>query len=308
MRLEQLEYVTTVARCGSFRRAAELLHLSQPALSEGVRALERELGVELLERGRSGTKISEDGAELLPLMMTVIDAADRLRQKAEGGAQPNRTVRLGTVTAATAPLLSPVVAEFRRDHPETAVEVIGSPQAEIHGALREGKLDLGLVNYLEGEPVSEEFETVELLRGRPVAVVAPDSPLAALDEVTPADLLTEPLIAMRQGYVMYRYLERLFGGRAPALSFSADGAELGKLMVAEGLGTALLPDYSVAGDPLESGGKIVHRPIAGDDTAVTLVIQRRSSGSPTRAARDLHRLFVEHSGGLVAAGDALTGL
>jgi DNA-binding transcriptional LysR family regulator len=235
-------------------------------------------------------------------MLTVIDAADRLRQQAGGGEQPSRAVRLGTVTAATAPLLSPVVAEFRTTHPETAVEVIGSPQAEIHEALREGRLDLGLVNYLEGEPIADEFETVELLRGRPVVVVAPDSPLAELSQVSPADLLTQPLIAMRQGYVMYRYLERLFGGRAPALSFSADGAELGKLMVAEGLGAALLPDYSVVGDPLESGGKIVHRPVAGDDTAVFLVVQRRAAGSATRAARDLHRLFVEHSGGIVAAG------
>jgi DNA-binding transcriptional LysR family regulator len=295
MRLEQLEYVTTVARCGSFRRAAELLHLSQPALSEGVRTLERELGVELLERGRSGTKISEDGAELLPLMLTVIDAADRLRRRAEGGTNPSRAVRLGTVTAATAPLLSPVVAAFRELHPDTAVEVVGAQQAEIHEHLREGKLDLGLVNYLEGEAVAEEFETVELLRGRPVVCVPPGSPLAAQDSVTPAELLTEPLIAMRQGYVMFRYLERLFGGRAPSFSFSADGAELGKLMVAEGLGSALLPDYSVVGDPLETSGKIVHRPIAGDDTAVFLVVQRRTSSSPTQAARDLHRLFVERT-------------
>ena len=62
MRIEQLEYVTAVARCGSFRRAAELLHLSQPALSENVRTLERELGVEILDRGRSGTKVGEHGA------------------------------------------------------------------------------------------------------------------------------------------------------------------------------------------------------------------------------------------------------
>jgi DNA-binding transcriptional LysR family regulator len=295
MRLEQLEYVTTVARCGSFRRAAELLHLSQPALSEGVRALERELGVELLERGRSGTKISEDGAELLPLMLTVIDAADRLRQRAEGGTNPKRAVRVGTVVAATAPLLSPVVAGFRESHPDTAVEVVSAQQAEIHESLREGKLDLGLVNYLEGEPIAEEFETVELLRGRPVVCVAPESPLAALPAISPAELLTEPLIAMRQGYVMYRYLERLFGGRAPSFSFSADGAELGKLMVAEGLGSAILPDYSVTGDPLEASGRIVHRPVAGDDTAVFLVIQRRSSASPTQAARDLHRLFLERA-------------
>lgn len=296
MRLEQLEYVTTVARCGSFRRAAELLHLSQPALSEGVRTLERELGVELLERGRSGTKISAEGSELLPLMLSVIDAADQLRQNADGGTRANRTVQLGTVTAATAPLLSPTIAAFRRAHPETAVEVVTAQQAEVHLALREGKMDLGLVNYLEGEPIAAEFETVELLRGRPVACVAPGSRLAALEKVTVADLLAEPLIAMRPGYVMYRYLERLCGGRAPAFSFSADGSELGKLLVAQGLGSALLPDYSVVGDPLETSGAITHRPIAGDDTAVFLVIQRRGSGSPTRAARDLHRLFLEQAG------------
>jgi DNA-binding transcriptional LysR family regulator len=295
MRLEQLEYVTTVARCGSFRRAAELLHLSQPALSEGVRTLERELGVELLERGRSGTKISEEGRELLPLMLTVIDAADHLRQSADGGTRANRTLQLGTVTAATAPLLSPTIGEFRRAHPETAVEVVTAQQAEIHLDLREGKMDLGLINYLEGESISDEFETVELLRGQPVVCISPSSRLAELDAVRVEDLLAEPLIAMRPGYVMYRYLERLFGGRAPSFSFSADGSELGKLLVAQGLGSALLPDYSVIGDPLETSGAITQRPIAGDDTAVVLVIQRRRSGSPTRAARDLHRLFVERA-------------
>ncbi len=296
MRLEQLEYVTTVARSGSFRRAAELLHLSQPALSEGVRALERELGLELLERGRSGTKISGAGRDLLPLMYAVIDAADQLRQSADGGAGTNRVVQLGTVTAATAPLLSPTIGAFRQAHPETAVEVVTAQQAEIHLALREGKMDLGLINYLEGEPISEEFETIELLRGEPVACVSPDSPLAELEAVPVAELLAEPLIAMRPGYVMYRYLERLCGGRVPSFSFSADGAELGKHLVAQGLGTAVLPDYSVVGDPLETSGAITHRPIAGDDTAVFLVIQRRRSASPTRAGRDLHRLFVERGG------------
>lgn len=307
MRLEQLEYVTTVARSGSFRRAAELLHLSQPALSEGVRTLERELGLELLERGRSGTKISAVGRDLLPLMHAVIDAADQLRQSAGGAAGTNRVVQLGTVTAATVPLLSPVIGEFRQAHPETAVEVVTAQQAEIQLALREGKMDLGLINYLEGEAISEEFETVELLRGEPVACVSPDGPLAELEAVPVEDLLAEPLIAMRPGYVMYRYLERLCGGRVPTFSFSADGSELGKLLVAQGLGTAVLPDYSIVGDPLETSGAITHRPIAGDDTAVFLVIQRRRSASPTRAARDLHRLFLERGGQQPASEPAAAG-
>ena len=65
MRTEQLEYVAAVARLGSFRRAAEELHISQPALSETVRNLERELGVDIFERDRSGASLSADGRDLL---------------------------------------------------------------------------------------------------------------------------------------------------------------------------------------------------------------------------------------------------
>lgn len=66
-------------------------------------------------------------------------------------------------------------------------------------------------------------------------------------------------------------------------------------MVAEGLGVTVLPDYSVVGDPLERTGAITCRPLAGDATTVLLVVQRSRTGSVSRAARDLHRIFVERS-------------
>jgi DNA-binding transcriptional LysR family regulator len=66
-------------------------------------------------------------------------------------------------------------------------------------------------------------------------------------------------------------------------------------MVAEGLGVTVLPDFSVIGDPLETSGLITWRPIAGDATQVRLVIQRLRSASPPRAARDLHRMFVQRA-------------
>jgi DNA-binding transcriptional LysR family regulator len=94
---------------------------------------------------------------------------------------------------------------------------------------------------------------------------------------------------------MHRYMHRLLRGEPPAISFSSDGAEMGKLMVAEGLGLTVLPDYSVIGDPLEQHGVITWRPLAEDDTGVQLVIQRARSGSPPLAARDLHRIFVERA-------------
>jgi DNA-binding transcriptional LysR family regulator len=292
VRIEQLEYVATVARLGSFRRAADELHISQPALSGSVRSLERELGVDLLDRGRYGARMSDSGRELFPYILTLLDSFDRLRYAAGEQHRSVRLVRLGTVSAATAPLLAPTIQQFRQSHPLTQVEVIGAQQAEIHRGVLEGSFDLGLVNYLDGDDMPPELETTPLLRGRPVVVLRADSPLAQHSAVSTADLLAEPLIVMRSGYVMHRYLHRLLQGQPPAFSYSTDGAEMGKLMVAEGLGLTVLPDFSVIGDPLEQHGVITWRPLADDDTGVELVIQRARSGSVPLAARDLHGIFV----------------
>lgn len=292
MRIEQLEYVSTVARLGSFRKAAVELHISQPALSETVRKLERELGVDVLDRRRSGATLSESGRALLPHMIEAIEAVDRLRQAAGGGRRRGCTVRVGTVSAATVPLMTPTIQEFHDSHPETAVEIVTAQQDQIHRALLEGGMDIGLVNYLGGDDLPPELESTELLRGRPVACMRPDSPLAARAEVSPAELLAQPLVAMRPGYLMYRYLHRLGNGAELSFAYSADGAEMGKLMVAAGLGVAVLPDYSVRGDPLERRGDITYREIAGEATEIRLVAQLPRSSSTPRPVRELHDLFV----------------
>lgn len=295
MRIEQLEYVTSVARHGSFRRAAEELHISQPALSETVRKLEQELGVDILDRRRSGATISKDGRELLPYMQDAIDAFDRLRRVAGDQHRNGRVVRLGTVTAATVPLMTPTIHAFRESHRATLVEIVTAQQEQIHRALLEGSMDLGLVNYLGGDDMPPEFEATELLRGRPVVCIRPDDPLAAKARITREELLAQSLVAMRSGYVMHRYLHRLCAGAEPHFSYSADGAEMGKLMVAAGLGVAVLPDYSVIGDPLAERGDIAYREIEGDRTEVLLVLHRRRASSTPRPVRDLHELFVKRA-------------
>ena len=100
---------------------------------------------------------------------------------------------------------------------------------------------------------------------------------------------------MRAGYLMHRFALRLFGSHMPPVSYTTDGAELGKVMVAEGLGFTVLPDYSVAGDPLERVGMITHRPIAGDRTAITLVLRSRPRERVPHAVRDLRAALVAHA-------------
>ncbi len=275
MRIEQLEYLVAVSRHGSLRRASEELHLSQPALSEAIRNLERELRVTLLDRHRSGAKVSLAGRELLAPMADVLESVGRLRAAAGDQLATRRLLRVGTVNAGTAGLVLPAMRSFQDQYPAFTVEMRTMQQCEIEAGLAEGTLDLGLVNLLDGDDIPPELESTPLLKGRPVAVLPGTHPLAARSEVPAAELRTERLIAMRAGYIMHRFAHRLFGADRPAEWHTADGAEMGKLMVAEGIGFTVLPDYSVYGDPLERAGLIVARLIAGDRTTITMAALRR---------------------------------
>jgi DNA-binding transcriptional LysR family regulator len=287
MRLEQLEFVTAVVKHGSLRRASEHLHISQPALSEGVGKLERELGVTLLDRRRSGARISRQGRELLDGMADVLEAAERLRAAAGDQQGSPRAVRMGTVNTGTSALVVPAVREFQGSRPSTEVEVIDLQQREIQLGVVEGSLDLGLVNLLAGDDLPEGVESTVLVHGSPVVVLPADHPLTAHACVTVADLRQERFVGMRAGYVMHRFAHRLFGAQFPVATYSTDGAAMGKLLVAEGLGLTVLPDYSVIDDPLHRAGLITHRPISGDRTTVSLVLLQRNGQRAPQSVRDL---------------------
>ena len=295
MRIEQLEYLAAVTQHGSLRRASESMPISQPALSEAVGKLERELGVPLLDRRRSGARISRQGQDLLPYMTQVLDAVDRLRQAAGDQTLVSRNLRIGTVNAANSTLLVPAVQDFRHRNGGTGVEVLSTQQSEIYLGLAEGSLDLGLVNVLPGDDVPPHLTSRELVRGRPVVCLRTDHPLARLDEVSVDELREEPFITMRAGYLMHRFTHRLFGGRMPATSFSTDGAEMGKLMVAEGLGVTVLPNYSLISDPLSTAGLITHRPIASDDTALTLLMVIRNVAVTPPALRLMQSTLLDRA-------------
>lgn len=275
MRLEQLEYVVAVTRYGSLRKASEHLHVSQPALSEAVGKLERELGLPLLDRRRTGSRISRAGRELLPHMVDVLESVDRLRTAAGDQGVTGRVLRIGTVNGATSTVLVPAIKALRAHQPETSVEVLPLQQHEIHAGLLDGSLDLGLVNLLDDDAVPTDLTSTVLLHGHPVAVLPPSHALAQHDALDADQLRTERFILMRSGYLMHRVANRLFGSDLPQQAHSTDGADLGKLMVADGLGITLLPDFSVVGDPLHAAGLVTTRPLRGDRTAVRLVLQHR---------------------------------
>lgn len=290
MRIEQLEYLAAVTRYGSLRRASERLHISQPAISEAIRKLERELGVTLLDRHRSGARISLAGRELLQPIVDVLESVERLKAAAGDQLAARRLLRIGTVNAGTAGLVLPAIRAYQATHRSAAVEIRNLQQDEIHVALAEGTLDLGLVNLLDGDDIPPDLEVTPLLSGRPAAVLPAGHPLAAKAVVTADDLRAERFVAMRAGYLMYRFAHRLFGSDLPASWHSTDGAEMGKMMVAEGIGLTVLPDYSVLGDPLEQAGIIVARPLEGNTVITMTALHRRAARVLPAVTQLLHHL------------------
>ena len=265
MRIEQLEYLAAVTQHGSLRQASERLHLSQPALSEALSKLERELGVTLLDRRRSGARISRQGQELLPTMVEVLEAVDRLR----AGRRRPRPCRCGCCASApSTPVRRPCWCPRCTRSASTTrgpVEMVNIRPQEIHEGLVEGGLDLGLVNVLPGDDVPPDLRRCELA-ARPSGGVLPHrppvrdltrwSPTQLRRRAVRGDALGLPHAPLRPPALRRRPCRRR--------RYSTDGAEMGKLMVADGLGVTILPDYSIDGDPIVRAGLMTHRPLAGD--------------------------------------------
>lgn len=303
MRIEQLEYLAAVTEHGSLRRASEAMHISQPALSEAVTKLEKELGTTLLDRRRTGSRISRQGLDLLQNMTEVLEAVDRLRQAAGQQSVRRRDLRIGTVDTASSSLLVPALRDLHARHGSGGIEVVNARQADIQQGLAEGSLDLGLVNVLPGDEVPPTLVADTLIEGAPVACLRADHPLAARERLSVDDLRTEPHVLMRPGFVMHRYAQRLFAGSLPGTTYANDGAETGKAMVAAGLGIAILPDFSITADPLVRAGVLTTRPIATARTTVTLLMLRRRVDRVPEPLRDLQTALVRRARAYVASAE-----
>ena len=291
MRIEQLEYLAAVTEHGSLRRASEAMHISQPALSEAVTKLEKELGTTLLDRRRTGSRISRQGLDLLQNMTEVLEAVDRLRQAAGQQSARRRDLRIGTVVTASASLLAPALRDLHARHGSGGVEVVNGRQVDIQQGLAEGSLDLGLVNVLPGDEVPPTLVADRLIEGTPVACLPVGHPLAAKERVTVDDLRAEPHVLMRPGFVMHRYAHRLFAGSLPGTTYATDGAEMGKAMVAAGLGHLRAPRLLDRRRPARRGGRAHHashpdRPDDGDaaDAAPSGRAGARAAARPAAGA------------------------
>lgn len=283
MELRHLRYFVAVAEELHFRRAAERLHISQPPLSQQIRALEAELGVQLLNRNRRRVELTPAGQVLLVEARTVLAATDRavaqVRRVARGEAGE---VSIGFVGSAMYGRLPEALREFRRVRPDVELSLRELPTAAQLQALAAGRIDVGICRPAH----TEAGLSMEIVHREPVLAALPrDHPLARRRTVALAELSREAfvLLARREAPGLHATLTAAMAAVGEPSHPVQEVAEIRTVLglVSAGIGVSLVP-ASVAAR--ERGG-VVYRPLRGEAPTVELSLAcRDSGGSPAQVA------------------------
>jgi DNA-binding transcriptional LysR family regulator len=186
-----MRYFASVARYGSFRKAAEELHIVQSALSRQIHKLEHDLGVPLFERHARGVQLTSAGEIFLRHADSSVRQVERVRSELDALKGLRRgTVSIHSIESLVQHLLPRAIARFSRRHPGITFNVTIDGSDHVVAAVREGRTHIGLAFYPQAE---RELATVFKMREPLVALMAPGHPLADRRRVSLADCLAFPI-------------------------------------------------------------------------------------------------------------------
>lgn len=248
MEFKQLTALVTVAEVGSVTRAAELLHLVQPAVTRQIRLLEQELGVALFERTRQGMRPTEAGAVMVERARRALHELERARAEI----RPTPGVVTGIVTvglleSAADLLTEPLVTAVLRDHPGIELRVLTGYSGHLQRWLDDGDLDLSLLYNLTSTP---SLNVEPLASERLWAVAPPAAGLRADRPVSLVEVAAHPMVMPAQGHALRALIDG--GAQDVEVNFEVavqtNSLRLQKLLVRGGHGWTILPGVGIAED------------------------------------------------------------
>ncbi|WP_149179757.1 LysR family transcriptional regulator [Streptomyces sp. TRM49041] len=294
MQFQQLVYFVAVAETRHFTRAAERVHVSQPSLSQQIRALEKELGTELFSRARGNIALTDAGEALLPLARRILADADTARQEVQELARLRRgRVRLGATPSLCTGLLPDVLRAFHDLYPGIRLLIEEGGSHDLVRELARGTLDLALVVLPLPTP-SPALTTVELLQEDLVVVSSAADP-APRRPVRIADLEGRAMVMFRHGYDLRELTVAACRAEGFEPSFTVEGGEMDAVLgfVRAGLGVAVVPRMVAA----RAGRDLRVTALASPGLRRTIALAHRSDVAPPRAARELQRVLLRSGPG-----------
>lgn len=241
----QLRYFVTLARNLSYRRAAQILGISQPTLSSQINVLEKNLGLSLFERSRSGTLLSPEGRTLFPLAEEVLQASIRFEEKARdltGGSQT--TYRLGVPPTLGPYLLPFILPELHKHFSKLKFYVREAAPSQLVQGLFNGEYDVIISPYSQE---SSQLVVSELFI-EPLKFVLPsDHPLSGQSYIEPSQISGETVLTLEDTHHFHYQVQEICAEIGAQVARDYEGTSLDTLrqMVVMGMGVSFLPGLYV---------------------------------------------------------------
>jgi len=285
--LRQLQYLKLLAEHGSFSRAADAAHVTQPTLSAGVAELEKVLGAPVVDRNRAGVILTPVGEEAVARASEILAQAEDLVQAARSAGQPlSGRFRLGVIPTIAPFLLPRALPALRLKFPSLRLFLREDLTGKLIAALKSGSLDAALIALpydLQGLDYARVFID-------PFYAVAPaNHAIAAQESVGPGAFEGCDLILLEDGHCLRDHALAACSLDAPRSSSAEGGFAATSLhtlvqMVASGLGVSLLPGVAVDAG-LTQTAPVVVRPMSPGAPSREVVVAWRAGSSRGAEAR-----------------------
>jgi DNA-binding transcriptional LysR family regulator len=276
MELRHFRYFVAVADAMSFRKAAEVLHISQPPLSQQIMNLEHELGVSLFLREKNRIRLTTEGALFLgrakAILAQAAEAAQEVRAAAKG---ETGTLNIHFISSASTGILQERVTRFRKAYPKIIIKLTQSLGTPIFRDLLEERIDIGFVRTPAICPKGVEQKLI--LREDYIVALPADHPLGRKKSLSPRDLQDERLIIYPRGAgpEVFDSVISIFreGGVNPTTFQETSDQFTTAGLVASGMGYAIVPECMMK---IKVPG-IIHRPITGgkNRAGIALVFRKQ---------------------------------
>jgi len=246
MELRQLSLFVAVAEELHFNRAAARMCIAQPALSAHIQALEKELGVRLLERSTRRVELTRAGEVFYNRAVRIIGDVGLSAEVARSAAgMAARTIKIGTVYPATIGVLPAFLSRIGRKFPDVALHIRSGSTSDIIRGLENGQINLGFIRPVENIGSLRFFS---IARERYLLAVEKTSPLALRSEIDIDDLRGEKIIAFSRQNLSYseRYFSEMFEthGLTGNIAYSCDDTFSLVSLVSAGLGIGFAPEWT----------------------------------------------------------------
>lgn len=293
MELRHLRTIAAVARHRSLTRAGDELFLTQSAVSQQIRRLEQELGVEVFRRTSRSVELTAEGRVILGYAERVLAEVDGMHSELEEiTGLLSGQLRIGGVYPTGPYDLFGMLADFRAAHPGVAIHMVEDTQDDVLAALRADELDCAFT-ALDPDALGDEYAATLLWKEEIIVALPHDHALTRSARVTFEQLAAEDLIAYRENSALRRRLERTMADRglAPRNAFICTEMAAVRGLASKGLGVAVLP-RSVAEQP---GPPIELRPIGPERLTWPVALVWRAARRQSPAGKAFLKVALEYA-------------